>query len=103
VDTGTDGQSEPYAEPPAVLERLQGVDVTTTARRRMTPKERSAPISLVPGPWWVLIVAAVLVGVVIVGPVAVLALGDHLDREVPTEPDPPLTGVETPPPSAQGV
>jgi hypothetical protein len=86
----------------SLLERLQDVDVSADARKRTTQlATRAQSAGLGPGPWWVLIVAAVLVVVVIVGPVAVLALGDHLDREVPTEPDPPLTGIETPPPSAQ--
>jgi hypothetical protein len=66
-----------------------GVDISAEYPRTAPP----ARIRLDSGAWWAMVVAAVLVVAILLGPVVVLALGDHLDREVKnvahtTEPGP---------------
>jgi hypothetical protein len=59
-----------------------GMDASAEHARTAPP----ARIRLDSGAWWAMVVAAVLVVVILLGPVVVLALGDHLDREVKSVP-----------------
>jgi hypothetical protein len=66
----------------AALGVSAGVDVSAENSRTSPP----ARIRLDSGAWWAMVVAAVLVVAILLGPVVVLALGDHLDREVKNVP-----------------
>ena len=59
-----------------------GVEISPEHSRTTAP----APIRLDSGAWWAMVVGAVLVVAILLGPVVVLALGDHLDSEVKTVP-----------------
>ena len=66
-------------------------------------RDESLVVRLDPGAWWGLVAAALLVLAFLVGPILVLALGDDLDHEVPSLPDPAAAEATRPaPPGATG-
>jgi hypothetical protein len=66
----------------AALGVSANVDISAERSRTAPP----APIRLDSGAWWAMVVGAVLLVVVLLGPVVWLALGDQLDREVKNVP-----------------